>query len=1221
MKKILKVLSIALVFSIASLLFVACFREKKDKKIFFFVNDEIYSTIETTGKEFIILPTIPISEDYVFDGWYFDEKTYQQELKEDTLLTNNIDADISVYAKWKEKEYKASFIADGKEIEVKTFTKQSKILNNFPKVPEKKGYVGEWEDFILEYRDITINALYSPIKYTITYVGLKNAVNNNITEYTVETKTEILNDVSKAGYKFLGWYENDKRITEIKNGTIGNRTLTAKWELINYTATFYADNVECGMTTFTVESKLLDNVPSVPNKKGYNGQWENYTLSTNDIKVNAVYTPIVYSITYKDSLNAVNNNKKTYTIVTETFNLSALSKIGYVFCGWFDEANNKIDKIEKGSTGDKLFTANWSVAEYSITYLNTKDAVNNNPVGYTKDSDTIKLESLSADGYIFDGWYVSDNSRKTSIPKGSYGDLVLTAKWTLINYALKYEGTKGTYNSNKKNYTIETDTFELKPLISAGYQFVGWYENGVKVEKIEKGNFGDRNLIAEWTLINYSITYENTKNANNENPTSYTIESDEIVFSDLSVEGYTFDGWYVGANEGNKIVSLLKGSHENITLRAKWSAINYKIEYKNIKNAINANSITYNIEIKDFVLSAIESEGYIFDGWFDENGSKTTEILSGTIGDRVFTAKWIPVKYTAMFFADGVSVGSALFTLDDTIILNTPAIPVKEFYTAEWETYSIQPKDIIINAIYTPIQYTISYVDSKGATNSNVTSYNYESSEIELKEVSVNGYIFEGWYIGEEKVEKIQTHSHGVKVFTAKWSLAVYTITYENTKGSINTNVTTYNIESENIKLNGIQSKGYTFVGWYSNDKKITQIVKGSYGNIVLTAKWSVNSYKVVLCSNIMSAVYNGGGTYKYESEVKVTAVACVGYIWVGWYDGDKMLTNNKEYVFNMPAGDVIYTAKYSLCEKHTTDSYCVCTKCGKTSHKVTSGCSCSKCGELHALMLDNGYCKHDRYVYFGYYPQAIKSNSVSIYSGSADKNGYFTGTDNKKYAKVVASPYSSKYTFSTGNTIIKDSVYYFKVEPIKWLVLAEEDEKALLRCENIIDRKYFNLSTDKRTIGGNTIYASNWEYSSLRAWLNDTFYETAFDNLAQTLIQSTYLDNKNMANLYTEKQTEIYVKSQNNTYDKVFLLSEKDMYKSEYGFSSYPTIPARTKSASDYVKALGLRVSSSNLGSCWLRSPHHEIKVRNVYEDGYINACDTCTNPLGVIPSLWMKL
>ena len=72
--------------------------------------------------------------------------------------------------------------------------------------------------------------------YTITYVNVEGATNENPASYNVETETITLKDPVKTGYAFDGWYKTEdftgEAVTEITQGSTGNITLYAKWILL-----------------------------------------------------------------------------------------------------------------------------------------------------------------------------------------------------------------------------------------------------------------------------------------------------------------------------------------------------------------------------------------------------------------------------------------------------------------------------------------------------------------------------------------------------------------------------------------------------------------------------------------------------------------------------------------------------------------------------------------------------------------------------------------------------------------------------------------------------------------------------------------------------------------------------------------------------------------------------------------------------------------------------
>jgi hypothetical protein len=252
-------------------------------------------------------------------------------------------------------------------------------------------------------------------------------------------------------------------------------------------------------------------------------------------------------------------------------------------------------------------------------------------------------------------------------------------------------------------------------------------------------------------------------------------------------------------------------------------------------------------------------------------------------------------------------------------------------------------------------------------------------------------------------------------------------------------------------------------------------------------------------------------------------------------------------------------------------------------------------------------YIRYGNYIFFGEYPQTIKDDRVTITS-TIDSRGYYLGSDGFYYAKVIATPYKSGYTFSTGENVTNGTVYYFKVEPIRWRILSEENGEALILCDSIIANHRFD---DK---------SNNYAESEIRAWLNATFYETAFTALQQAIILTTEVDNSLSS---TGSTSNLYVCE--NTNDKIFLLSVAEIHTSSYGFSKSSGIML----TSDYSRATGayMCTSSTDLygyGEWWFRSPYPDRADGGKYIDEdyrWINACSVHFTEKGVVPALRITL
>lgn len=272
--------------------------------------------------------------------------------------------------------------------------------------------------------------------------------------------------------------------------------------------------------------------------------------------------------------------------------------------------------------------------------------------------------------------------------------------------------------------------------------------------------------------------------------------------------------------------------------------------------------------------------------------------------------------------------------------------------------------------------------------------------------------------------------------------------------------------------------------------------------------------------------------------------------------------------------------------------------------------------------------------IQFGSYPQSEVTDESLIAELNAlapewegwKSYGYYTGTgsngtmkqgdwmrytdityNGNKYRGVKFTQYrpdytlnniSSLYTYQDVNGYSTNTVYWFKFESIDWRVL--DPSTGLVMCETIIDSQpynntvYYNSSYSSIYAyfndSANTNYASDYETSSIRKWLNNDFYNTAFTDSEKKEISTTTLNNDGC---YTSVGITGYEKlDSNETKDKIFLLSYNEVRNSDFGFNSsslaYDT--ARRAKGSDYAKNQGLWVSTSDSyygNSCWLlRSP-----------------------------------
>ena len=183
----------------------------------------------------------------------------------------------------------------------------------------------------------------------------------------------------------------------------------------------------------------------------------------------------------------------------------------------------------------------------------------------------------------------------------------------------------------------------------------------------------------------------------------------------------------------------------------------------------------------------------------------------------------------------------------------------------------------------------------------------------------------------------------------------------------------------------------------------------------------------------------------------------------------------------------------------------------------------------------------------------------------------------------------------------------------------------------------YSLTGTSTPITDGQTVYPNNYEYSDIRAWLNEVFYETAFTELQQAIIETTTVDNSarstNPQNNATAFNSGTNTYACANTQDKVFLLSEQEVTNSAYGFNASYSASGNDaltcqKKTTDYAKANGAWTSTDSSyagnGRWWLRSPHYHASssARVVFvPDRVYTDSDGADKIDGVVPALQIRL
>lgn len=165
---------------------------------------------------------------------------------------------------------------------------------------------------------------------------------------------------------------------------------------------------------------------------------------------------------------------------------------------------------------------------------------------------------------------------------------------------------------------------------------------------------------------------------------------------------------------------------------------------------------------------------------------------------------------------------------------------------------------------------------------------------------------------------------------------------------------------------------------------------------------------------------------------------------------------------------------------------------------------------------------------------------------------------------------------------------------------MKNEGNQVLLLSKYVLDAKTYNEGWESVT----------WQTSDIRQWLNNEFYTTAFNKSEKAKIQTSLIKN--------EDNSEYGTSGENDTEDKVFLLSEKE---AETLFSNDDE---RIAKATGYAEKSGVYVNEKKESVWWLRSPGYDgMYAAVVYLDGWVlgSGDDVIMGSDGVRPALHLNL
>ncbi len=387
-------------------------------------------------------------------------------------------------------------------------------------------------------------------------------------------------------------------------------------------------------------------------------------------------------------------------------------------------------------------------------------------------------------------------------------------------YRIKYDPVGGELPDDAPKEFLEDDVVTLPTPTKDGYDFVGWFEDGVQVTKVENKHYS---LVAHWQLHDYKINYNTDGGDLPENaPKGFAHgQAESVTLPTPTKDNHRFLGWF----EGNAQVTELV-ENRDYDLVAHWARV-YNITYDPDGATLPEDAPRTFEDPTGVTLPVLTKTGYEFLGWF-ENDVKVDAL---TAKDYNLVAHWQILKFTITYDpADGVLPTDAVreFEYGQKVTLPTPT---KDGYIFDGWFENGAKVTVIANRSYNLVAhwkkqtFTITYDPAEGELPADAVREFEYGDNVTLPVPTRNGYEFAGWFENDEQVTEVENKNYDL---VAHWNKQTYTITYTGyNEGELPVDAPkTYSIDDLPLNLPILSREGFDFAGWNTGSQTITIITK-----------------------------------------------------------------------------------------------------------------------------------------------------------------------------------------------------------------------------------------------------------------------------------------------------------------------------------------------------------------------------------------------------------
>ena len=444
--------------------------------------------------------------------------------------------------------------------------------------------------------ELTVQWTAPTYAVTLNTNGGTIADGKDVTGYTYGVGATLPTDVTRTGYTFKGWYDNENLtgspVTAIGGAETGNKEYWAKWEINQYTITFDT-NGGSEIAPITQDYGTEITAPDNPTRKGYTFKgWDKEipeTMPAENMTVKAQWEINQYTITF-DTNGGSEIAPITQDYGTEITAPDNPTRKGYTFKGWDKE-------IPETMPAENITVkAQWEINQYTITF-DTNGGNEIAPITQDYGTEITAPDNPTRKGYTFKGW---DKEIPETMPAEN---ITVKAQWEINQYTITFDTNGG---SEIAPITQDYGTKITAPdnPTRKGYTFKGW--NKEIPETMPAENI---TVKVQWEINQYTITFD-TNGGSDIAPITQDYGTEITAPDNPTRKGYTFKGW------DKEIPETMPA--ENITITARWKDTEKptgEITVGTNKWNEFLNELTFGIFFKDtqeVTINAVDNSGVVF---------------------------------------------------------------------------------------------------------------------------------------------------------------------------------------------------------------------------------------------------------------------------------------------------------------------------------------------------------------------------------------------------------------------------------------------------------------------------------------------------------------------------------------------------------------------------------------------------------------------------------